>query len=90
MPISGAEFELGHTEPTLFILEILRDCFPNAINESELFNKVASNRRDVSMRQLTDILHMLINSNKVECKSIENIIYYRYKKRPLGFRPDRR
>ena len=90
MPISGREFESGHIEPTLFILQILQDAFPDALSLSDLLAEADSEGRDLSLRQLKDITDRLIDDDKVESKSFEDVIYYRYWKRPLGFRSAQR
>ncbi|MBI4287271.1 MAG: hypothetical protein HY671_02445 [Chloroflexi bacterium] len=85
MPISAKEFESGYAEPAIFILGVLQVVFPNAVSLEELRTEATSNRRELSSAQLKSILDGLVNDEKVESKTFEGVIYYRYKKRPLGF-----
>lgn len=86
MPISDREFESGHTESALFVLGVLEQVFPYALNQSDLMTEVANKGRQLDLEQLRDILYILVQQDKVASKSIEDVIYYRYKKRTLGFR----
>lgn len=87
MPISGDEYELGEIDPSLFVLQFLRTNFPNAYTQDELLNILSSGEREVTQEELESMLKQLVEAEKIESKTIRSVVYYRYHKERLGFRP---
>ena len=86
MPISGEEFELGEIDPSLFLMQFLRDNFPNAYTQDELVSVLSSQRKQVAYEEVGSILKQLVEAEKIESKNIRDMVYFRYHKKPLGFR----
>ena len=85
MPISGEEYELGEIDPSLFTLQFLHSNFPNAYTRDELLSILTSQGKEISQKELDSILKQLVAAEKVEAKTIRDVVYYRYHKKPLGF-----
>lgn len=87
MPISRHEYESGEIEPSAYILQVLRGYSDTAFTLEELLTLAASEGRSLSRQQLLQIMHGLVEAGTAESKSLKDVVYYIYYKRPLGFRP---
>jgi len=86
MPISGEEYELGEIDPGLFVVQFLHSNFPNAYAKDELLSILGSQRKEISQKELDSAIKRLVEAEKIESKPIRDTAYYRYHKKPLGFR----
>lgn len=75
MPISGSEFEIGHKGSYPFLLELLHEAYPDALSQADLLRFTEERGRDIGEEQLKDILHSLIESDEIESKIIEDVVY---------------
>ena len=89
MPISREEFEKSEADPALAILKFLRSNPDTAFSLEQLHSIVLSARIDLNIEALEEILRSLESQGKIETKKIDDVVYYIYYRRPIGFIPRR-
>jgi hypothetical protein len=86
MPISRDEFEKGKIDPTLYaVLLFLESSADTAYTLGELLTELKSEGLSLSEKDLVSILNSLKARRRVESKTIDDVVYYIYR-RTIGFR----
>lgn len=87
MPISREEYEHGEIDATVYLLQLLRSYSDTAFSAIELSQIAANEGRNMEPAEIADRLNPLVAQATVECKEVGGVLYYIYRRRPLGFRP---
>ena len=86
MPLSQEEFDLGRSDLTVPIVDLLRESPSQAFTAEEIRQLLAQSvERDATVKDIEEALDTLVRQARVRTKEIDGIRWYNMPRRTLGF-----